>query len=139
MGAMDIQFFCVADNRPVSRHLLSHHAEFNKGAELANHLQTLFDRRRVPGCLDVNFAAVPASEIEHFLNSVFLRWIKTDIGSAAFGDFQSVVTQVERDDSLWPFHLRTRHHPESKRTAARDHYGILIVYVSSFNRMQRAG
>jgi hypothetical protein len=38
---MDIQFFDVADDRPVGRHLFTYHAEFNKSTELANHMKPL--------------------------------------------------------------------------------------------------
>src|SRR6516162_10406748 len=139
MGTMDIQLFAVSDNRPINRDLFAHDAELYKRAELANHVQALLNRCRVAGSLDVDIAAVPIGEIAHFLNDVILRRIQADIGSASFGDLQPIVAQVERDDPVRPFHLCSRYHSEAKWAATRNHDGVLIVYLGSFNRMKRAG
>ena len=70
MRAMDIELLGVADDRPIDRHRLAHDAEFDEGAERANHAQPVLDRRRMPGRFDIDVAAITIGQLQHLVDDI---------------------------------------------------------------------
>ena len=84
MRAVDVQLFAVADDGPIGFHILSKHAELDKRAELADHVQPLRHAGRVAGCLDVHVAAVAVRQVENSLQRVRAGGIQHEV-STEFG------------------------------------------------------
>ena len=54
---MDVEFLCIADNRPVDDNGAHEEPKLHESAQSSDHVQTLFDAFRKPGRFDTNAAA----------------------------------------------------------------------------------
>ena len=70
MRAVNIEFFCVANNRPIRCYRLAHHAKLDKCAEFANHKQSLFHCCGMPGRLDIHIATITLCQFMDFVNHI---------------------------------------------------------------------
>src|ERR1700733_567156 len=104
MGAMNVQFLCVTDDRPIDGNFLAHDAEFDKRAELPNHQETLFDSSRMTGCFDIDVASVAARQFNDLFACVFLLRIDPEVSAGPFSDFESVVTEIKSDNPVGSVH-----------------------------------
>ena len=125
VGAVDVEFLGIADDCPVRRHRISKHAEFHKGAEFTDHVQTLFHGGGMPGRFDVHVTTIPVGEMAHFADDVCLSGVEDQVRAAGAGDLQAVVVEVQGNKQAGVFEPGGGNHPQAQRSRAGDDHGVV--------------
>src|SRR5215208_2014236 len=139
VAAVDVQLFGIADDRPVDRHRRIEDAEFDEGAELADHLQSQRHRGRIASRLDEDVAAIAVSEILHSLHGVLPGDVDAHVGAHLTGNIQPVVPGIEGDQLTWLQQFGDLEHAESDVADTGNDDGVPLSDLTPLDSMPGAG
>ena len=102
-------------------------------------LRPCFDGGGMAGCFDIDVAAITFCQIAHLLRRVLGLRVDAYIRATAFGDFDPVVAQIERDDGQRPLSSLPRPPSQSKGSAPGNDHRVLVLDVSALDSVNGTG